>query len=372
MTAITEADRAPHSPFDVQPDLRVVPLRCPTLPPATHTNCVIVGRTDVVVIDPASPYEDEQERLRDWLDTNGLRLRAILLTHQHPDHVGGVNALREALDVPVLAHPATTAALEGEVRVDEALFEGDLVSEAIEADLDVPLRVLHTPGHARGHLAFRDERTGALVAGDLVAGQGTIVIDPPDGDMADYLATLARLVVLGTSVIIPAHGAAIAAGEDKLLEYIGHRQMREEQLVNTLSARPERSGRPIDLVPTILDLVGIAPAEFLPPGRIFDGISVRPVLEGTTGLRRPTALPFKNDGWQALIHHDHKIVKPKGSDIWELYDVESDPYETTQLQDVETAKFAELLLVNCFLRPGFLEAEGPGKVGVQSRIGLYN
>ncbi len=251
MTAITEADRAPHSPFDVQPDLRVVPLRCPTLPPATHTNCVIVGRTDVVVIDPASPYEDEQERLRDWLDTNGLRLRAILLTHQHPDHVGGVNALREALDVPVLAHPATTAALEGKVRVDEALFEGDLVSEAIEADLDVPFRVLHTPGHARGHLAFRDERTGALVAGDLVAGQGTIVIDPPDGDMADYLATLARLVVLGTSVIIPAHGAAIAAGEDKLLEYIGHRQMREEQLVNTLSARPERSGRPIDLVPTI-------------------------------------------------------------------------------------------------------------------------
>ena len=122
----------------------------------------------------------------------------------------------------------------------------------------------------------------------------------------------------------------------------------------------------IDLVPTILDLVGIAPAEFLPPGRIFDGISVRPVLEGTTGLRRPTALPFKNDGWQALIHHDYKIVKPKGSDIWELYDVESDPYETTQLQDVETAKFAELLLVNCFLRPGFLEAEGPGKVGVQT------
>jgi len=251
LTAITEADRAPHSPFDVQPDLRIVPLRTPTLPPATHTNCVIIGRRDVVAVDPASPYEDEQRRLRDWLEVNGLRLRAILLTHQHPDHVGGVNALREALDVPVLAHPATTAALQGQVRVDEALFEGDLVSDAVDADLDVPLRVLHTPGHARGHLAFRDERTGALVAGDLVAGQGTIVIDPPDGDMADYLATLGRLVVLGTGVIVPAHGGAIEKGEDKLLEYIGHRQMREEQLQEALHARPERCGRPLDLVPTI-------------------------------------------------------------------------------------------------------------------------
>lgn len=251
MTAITEADRAPHSPFEVQADLRVVPVRTPTLPPATHTNCVVVGRRDVVVIDPASPYEDEQQRLRSWLEANELRVCAILLTHQHPDHVGGANALRDALDVPVLAHPATTAALEGLVRVDDALFEGDLVSEAIEADLDLPLRVLHTPGHARGHLAFRDERTGAVVAGDLVAEQGTIVIDPPDGDMADYLATLGRLIVLGTGVIIPAHGGPIPRGEDKLLEYIGHRQMREEQLQDALGARPQRSGRPIDLVPTI-------------------------------------------------------------------------------------------------------------------------
>ncbi len=251
MTAITEADRAPRSPFDVQPDLRVVPLRTPTLPPATHTNCVVVGHRDVVVVDPASPYEDEQRRLLDWIEGNGLRVHAILLTHQHGDHVGGANALREATGVPVLAHPATTAALKGHVRVDDSLFEGDLVSEALEVDLGVPLRVLHTPGHARGHLAFRDERTGALIGGDLVAAQGTIVIDPPDGNMADYLATLARLIVLGTGVLIPAHGAAIDAGEDKLLEYIAHRQMREEQLQVTLAARPQRCGRPIDLVPAI-------------------------------------------------------------------------------------------------------------------------
>lgn len=251
MTAITEQDRAPHAPFAVHEALRVVPLRTPTLPPATHTNCVVAGRREVVVIDPASPYADQQKHLLDWMEASSVRLHAILLTHHHGDHVAGANALREATGVPVLAHPATTERLEGHVRVDGALYEGDLVSEAISVDLGLDLRVLHTPGHARGHLAFRDERTAALVAGDLVAGQGTIVIDPPEGDMADYLATLARLVQLGTGTIIPAHGGAIDPGEDKLLEYIGHRQMREEQLIAALEARPERAGRPIDLVPAI-------------------------------------------------------------------------------------------------------------------------
>ena len=268
MTAITEEDRAPHAPFAVQDDLRVVPLRTPTLPPATHTNCVIVGRREVVVIDPASPYDDEQARLMGWLDDAGVRLHAILLTHHHGDHVAGANALREATGVPVLAHPATTERLSGQVRVDDALYEGDLVSEALSVDLGVDLRVLHTPGHARGHLAFRDDRTAALVAGDLVAAQGTIVIDPPEGEMADYLATLARLVQMGTGTVIPAHGGAIVQGEDKLLEYIGHRQMREEQLIEVLHARPERCGRPIDLVPPIYPDV--------PP--IFHPLAARQVL----------------------------------------------------------------------------------------------
>jgi glyoxylase-like metal-dependent hydrolase (beta-lactamase superfamily II) len=141
-------------------------------------------------------------------------------------------------------------------KVDEELYSGD-----IEDLGGFEVEVLHTPGHARGHLAFRDVAGNCLVAGDLVAGQGTIVIDPPEGDMADYLATLGGLVRSGVGPIIPAHGPAIEDGDALLLSYIAHRQMREEQLSAALDLRGERGAYPIDLVPELYPEV---PALFYP------------------------------------------------------------------------------------------------------------
>jgi glyoxylase-like metal-dependent hydrolase (beta-lactamase superfamily II) len=225
----------------------VVPLRTPTLPPATHTNCVLIGHDDgLIVVDPASPYEEEQARLLETVQERGA-VRAIWLTHHHLDHVGGVEALRASLDVPVRAHPATAKRLEGVIAIDEPLFEGDYEDLGHGLVLDA----LHTPGHARGHLAFRDRERRTVVAGDLVAGQGTIVIDPPEGDMADYLTTLARLVVDGLGAVIPAHGPHADDGEAKILELIAHREAREKQILETLAAQPGRRARSLDLAATI-------------------------------------------------------------------------------------------------------------------------
>ncbi len=248
MTEIHLPDRGPHEPFGAQRGVHVVPLRTPTLPPATHTNCVLLGTgADVVVVDPASPYADEQERLTSLLSARGATVRAIWLTHHHGDHVGGATALAEALGVPVRAHPATARRLQGHVAVDEDLLHGDVE----EWDDGFAVEALHTPGHARGHLAFRDPATRLVVAGDLVAGQGTIVIDPPEGDMADYLATLGTLVRDGIGAVVPAHGPLIGDGEAKLLEYIAHRMQREEQVAAALAGRGDSGGRAIDLVPGV-------------------------------------------------------------------------------------------------------------------------
>ena len=263
MTEIHQPDRAPHQPFTVQDGIHVLPLRTPTLPPATHTNCVVLGEEKVIVVDPASPYSDEQERLVSWLQDTERAVLAIWLTHHHFDHVGGANALRETTGAPILAHPLTAERLEGQIRIDEALYEGDC-GELGQLEFEV----LHTPGHARGHLAFLERGSKTLIGGDLVAGQGTIIIDPPEGNMVDYLSTLGRLLQEEVQKIIPAHGPVLVDGEAQLLRYIAHRKQREEQIINGLQKSPENKARPIDLI------AGIYPE--VPP--IFHPLAERQLL----------------------------------------------------------------------------------------------
>lgn len=263
MTEIHLPDRGPSQEFWAEPGIQVVPLLTPTLPPATHTNCVVIGTDQVVIIDPASPYEEEQARLLTHLKSRGAEVLAIWLTHHHADHTGGVQALRTALDVPVLAHPATAERIQADISVDDALFDGDRTTLG-----ELEIEALHTPGHARGHLAFREVTSRTLVAGDLVAGQGTIIIDPPEGDMSDYLATLGRLVQENVGAIIPAHGPLIDDGETKLLNYIGHREVRERQIAEALQKKANKQARPLDLVPEIYPEV--------PP--VFHPLAARQVL----------------------------------------------------------------------------------------------
>jgi len=97
-------------------------------------------------------------------------------------------------------------------------------------------RVLHTPGHARGHVCLFDEASRAAVVGDMVAGVGTIVIDPPEGVMAEYLAQLERLKALPVTTLYPSHGPVIADGPAKLDEYLMHRRWREEKVLAALKA----------------------------------------------------------------------------------------------------------------------------------------
>lgn len=214
--------------------IRVLALRTPTLLPATHTNCYVVGRTGLTVIEPASPWPDEQERLIEALESDGARVERILLTHHHPDHVGGALALRAALaargrEVPVVAHAVTRDLLVGSVDVDETIAEGDVVRCG-----GVDLHVLHTPGHAPGHVVLHDRSSGALVAGDMVAGVGTVLIDPFEGDLGHYLEGLERMRALGASSLLPAHGDPIAHADAMLGFYIAHRHQRSTQIQEAL------------------------------------------------------------------------------------------------------------------------------------------
>ncbi len=208
------------------------PLRTPTLPPATHTACLVLSvEGGLAVVDPGSPYPEEQallEVLLDELAAEGRPPRQIWLTHAHPDHVGGVTRLRERYRISLRAHPDAARMLPPALLPAEPVADGEVLGGR--------WRALHTPGHAHGHLAFRDERSGALLAGDMLSTLSTIVVDPPEGDMAVYLASLARLRGLQPRTLYPAHGAPAPDGVRALDEYLAHRRAREEKVVAALAA----------------------------------------------------------------------------------------------------------------------------------------
>ena len=227
MTAIPEAKGGPVTEIEIRRGITLVPVRTPTFPPATHTNCYIVGGDEVIVIDPASPYEEEQALLDRVLERR--KIREIWLTHLHRDHVGGANHLRERRGVKIAAHPITARDLHGSIQVDRVFQENERIELAGKPGWI--LRVLHTPGHARGHVCIFEEKNGSLITGDLIAGFGSVIVDPPEGHMATYLDSLRRMEALDVTALFPAHGPVMANARRKIREYIDHRLEREKNIL---------------------------------------------------------------------------------------------------------------------------------------------
>lgn len=243
------------------PGVRLVAVRTPTLPPATHTNTWILGEGALTVVDPASPWEDEQQRLAQALQARiaqGERVERIVLTHHHADHVGGARALQAALSdapVPIAAHRATADRLAPHVAIDEFLDDDQLLDAG-----GLTLAVRFTPGHAPGHVVLHDLRSGVMVAGDMVAGVGTILVEPGDGDLAHYLASLERMQRLSPSLLLPAHGPALEHPDAVLSFYIAHRHQRTDQIRRALDAAGEST--PLELAQAVYG--DVLPPEALP------------------------------------------------------------------------------------------------------------
>ncbi len=262
--------RDPDTPkaIEFRPAIRVIPLATPTLPPATHTNALLVGDKDLALIDPGSPWEDQLGPLRDIVDAvigeTGGRLTAIWLTHHHSDHVGGVECMRGVYNVPVASHEESVSKLaERGIAVQRRLADGEIL--ALEGPSGLRFRVIHSPGHARGHLCFYEESRRVLIGGDMVAGASTIVIDPPEGNMRDFLSSLERLAVLDADVLLPGHGTMIDKPSRLLDKTRQHRLMREDKILEAWQSGKQELEAIIDAVyeETLLEARPIAARQVL-------------------------------------------------------------------------------------------------------------
>jgi ribonuclease/clavin/mitogillin len=233
-----ELAKGAEHPILFAPCVRMAPLKTVALPPSTHTNAYIIGNGPRYVIDPGCDDADEQARLFSLLD--GKPLTAVILTHHHPDHIGAANACAKRYGAPIWAHPITAQKLAGRIAIDRHLNEGDRVDLGPSPADGRPwqLEVLHTPGHASGHIVFFEPFYGLLFVGDMVSTLTSIVIGPPDGNLAEYLRSLRRLRDLPTRMLLPAHGNVSARPHQVIDDALAHRAKREQQLLDALGDGP--------------------------------------------------------------------------------------------------------------------------------------
>jgi glyoxylase-like metal-dependent hydrolase (beta-lactamase superfamily II) len=227
------------TPHAVAPGVWGVALATRTLPPWPATNAYLVGTGGVAwLVDPGAGDAAAEAALDALVAAAGARtLKGVLLTHAHPDHVGGleVAVARFRLDA-VLAHPEALPRLPSGLPVRALQGGRRLVAGGAVVD------AIATPGHASDHLAFGVAADGVrtLIAGDLVAGSGSIWVGVPDGDVADYLASLERAAAWGPDVVAPGHGPTRDDGPAVLDEARRHRLEREAAVWSALAAGPMR------------------------------------------------------------------------------------------------------------------------------------
>ena len=216
----------------------------PNASPFTYTGTqtyLVGGAEGVAVIDPGPAEDDHMAALERAI--GGAPVVAILCTHTHRDHSPAAAPLAERTGAPVVGcaplaldtgGPRADAPFDSTYAPDKVLADGDRVSGP-----GWTLTAVATPGHTSNHLCFALEGTGALFTGDHVMGWSTTVVAPPDGDMADYMASLDKLRARGDRVYYPAHGPAVNNPRQLVRGMIGHRRQRERQIVKLLGESPQ-------------------------------------------------------------------------------------------------------------------------------------
>jgi glyoxylase-like metal-dependent hydrolase (beta-lactamase superfamily II) len=221
----------------IAPGLRRIVARNPGPFTFKGTGTYVVGDGDVAVIDPGPDLPEHVEALLAGLA--GESVTHILVTHTHRDHSPASAALKAATGAPTYGFGPHAGGKRGEAGVEEG-GDWDFAPDIVVKDGDRVagtgwrFEAVHTPGHTSNHLCFALPDAGILFSGDHVMGWSTSVIAPPDGNMADYMASLDKLLIRRDAIYWPTHGPAITEPQRHVRAFIAHRREREAGILGCL------------------------------------------------------------------------------------------------------------------------------------------
>jgi glyoxylase-like metal-dependent hydrolase (beta-lactamase superfamily II) len=196
----------------------------------TNSYLVDCGNGEAICIDPGPVIERHIEALLDRAAATHTRISLICLTHTHPDHAPAAPVLAQRTGATIAAHAQTEFPHTRDLHDGEHIRLGDTTLIAVDA-----------PGHTFDHLVFYEPREGALFTGDVVLGEGYVVIAPPNGAMRAYQQTLARLLAEfpEAKTIYGGHGEPVRDPQAKLRDYLSHRESRQREILRALERGPQ-------------------------------------------------------------------------------------------------------------------------------------
>ncbi len=214
----------------------------PSMMTGPGTNTYLFGSNEIAVLDPGPAIDSHLDAIQRAV---AAPIRWILVTHTHPDHSPAAMLLAGRTGAEVIGLPAPKGEhQDGSFRPDRHLADGDeLVSD------EFALRAIHTPGHASNHVCYLHVESDWLFTGDHVIDGSTVVIDPPDGNMKQYIGSLRRVRDLNCAAIAPGHGEIIHDPARAVDWIVAHRLEREAKVLAALEAHPNLATR--ELVPHI-------------------------------------------------------------------------------------------------------------------------